>query len=233
MSRPKLIWAAIRALIIIALASLAALNGREWLFNGWNVRISSGAYFWVAGIFMASVVWLANRDILRDLKADAIARLASQFETPISSTTTDTDKNRLGYSFQYPSRLGYLVSLVAAFWFVVPFVSGSSEKPFKLFGYPLFWGAGIVTLSYAIYCFLYKVRVSEISIRIRGFAEHEYDLSNIQKIDVVSTRGGPVAVVTLANGQILRFSGMLKNFSMLVTMLREKLKEKINGDRHH
>jgi hypothetical protein len=222
MLKSKLTWFAMRAIFIIAAACLVAVKGREWLFNWGNLRIAPAVYFWAAYVFISIVVWLATRNLLRILKAKANAK-SRQLFTSASATVDHTDRVWSECVFRYPPRLGYLVAIMAAFWLFGPFLT--SNKPIAWWGYCLSLVAGIPTLSYAIYCFRYNVRINKSTIRIRGFIEeHEYALSDIEKMDVQSIKSGRVAVVTLSNGQVVRFSGMLKDFPRLVNRLSEHIK---------
>jgi hypothetical protein len=220
MAKSKLTWAAMRAIFIAAAACFVAVKGREWLFDWGNVRIDPTVYFGAAYGFISIVVWLTTRDLLRILRANAKSR---QLLNSASATVDHTDRVRSACVFRYPSRLSYLVAIMAVFWLFGPY--WTSDKPIAWWGYCLALVAGIPTLSYAIYCFRYKVRINQSTMRIRGFIEeHEYALSDIEKMDVQSIKSGRVAVVTLSNGQVVRFSGMLKDFPRLVNRLSEHIK---------
>jgi len=217
-SKSRHIGDAVRSVIIIGIAGIVAIRGREWILY-WNIQIRPTTYFWIAYTYMGLVVWLTTRKLLRNLRTEAKAQLASR--TFASDLVSTTPVKPLGSVFRYPYYLGFLVAIVATYFFCVPLVYRTAPQ-----GYLITFSIAIITLLADIYLIRYRVYISDKTFTLRGFSDKKYAFSDINKLEVSPSKNGPVAVVFLVNGEVLRFSGMLKNFASLVSILRSNVEER-------
>jgi hypothetical protein len=222
MSKQKYIWPAVRSVLIIAIAALLAIKARELLLTRGDIHIPSFIYTWIVYVFIVLVVWLSTRKLFQELKADANEKVNKQYLTKQPNATETSESPLSDTDFRYPAFLGFLVLVVAIYWFSVPFYFLAPKQSSNLSGFLLFFGLGIATLWYGVHCFRYRVRITASAILIRNYRDHEYALSEIRKIDIVSSKVGPVVVVTLASNEKLRFSKMLKGFDNLVRILQAR-----------
>lgn len=210
----------VRAMILVAVACFAALNGRDWLLNWWGIRLSSEVYFGLAYILVAIVVWLATAKLYRGLISEV--KYQQEKKTfPVQEISGQIQKEGEGI-YRYPLRLVFMAMAVSVIFVIVPIIYGGPERSISMVGYMMSFGCAAVILIIAIFLFRYSVRNESGVVKIRGFSEYTFKLTDIAFVQAGRDKGGLFAVVKLTNGKVFRFSGMLIGFSVLVKILEDR-----------
>jgi hypothetical protein len=200
-------------------AGFVLLNARTYLLVWWGLSIPSKSYGIGGLVLFWIVVSLSARKVVSMLKADALARHA---QIPASSPQL-TEEGYEGHVHIFPRRFGYVLLIFDAFLFCLPYLSASHDTSISAGTYFLCFGAGCIVATGVIYIFRYRVTTKTDRFVVRAIKTYEVRFADIVDIRVATTQNippvGPRAVVSLTNGNRVRFNGMLTGFNELVGAL--------------
>lgn len=114
------------------------------------------------------------------------------------------------------------VLTVTGFFFVgLPFIASLAGKPVTLALYAGCFAMGVLLLVLVIFQRGFSVEVVSdgLVIKRRLGRDRRVAFSEVAHVHVYSMRNGLILVASLRGGGVLRFSGMLTNFSKLVRTL--------------
>lgn len=210
---------AIRSILILAAVGLLVLNGRKLLPSSLNALLSAEAYYWIAFFVMVLAAWLATKDILHSLRIDAQRNLDNQVELE-QKDSADVLQHE---NFEFREKLGTnLFFLCIGIAFVVSPAISEGRLTFSL-QLILYWMLTMIPVLIGIYGLIYRVRIRGEIVAIKGFRETKFSLSDVKLVEIKKPpKGGVVAIVNLRNGNTVKFSESIKDFMILVTLLRSR-----------
>jgi hypothetical protein len=201
---------ALRAAACIAAVGFAAIYAKDYVLRQTYLGVSPHVYGIVALALIWSVVWLSTRKLFQPL---AIASKAQGFNS--TAAAFDRTASEQATTHKYPARLGFLSIVMGVVFLVLPYLSADPGKSISMATYVGCFSVSCTAFAIAAYIFTYSVTIERGNILLRTFGTRKISLADVSKAEIVVTRNGPQAVVSLKNGKIVRFGGMLTNFERL------------------
>jgi hypothetical protein len=219
----KLVLLGLRAAAFIALAGFVVAEARDYLMSRWDLSISPELYGVLAFITIWLVVSLSTLRLFHEIRARAeIPRPqigGHQLKAAESHTKT---------VHRYPWLLRYLVAAIGVYFLALPYLHAEPGKSIALVTYALCFGLGFLQLAVAFYMFTYSVTLKHDRILVNAFGRREIAFSDVTDTKVVRTANGRQIVVTLKNGRVFRFGGMLTDFSTILDALTAQTPHRTN-----
>lgn len=208
----------LRAIAILSMAGFVALHARGYLLSWWGISVAPIIYFSGVYVFISLVLWLATKRLFSELKVEAKAKNTQV----IDSLSITRHEDPLDTTYRYPRRLGYLTFLLAIVFVALPLLSvgGKSAVPVT---YLICGSMAIYLFWTVIYLFKYSVTIKSDRVVVKTFVTREFLFANITKFDILTTKNGLQANLILADGKIIRFGGMLKNFDHMSAVLKNRI----------
>jgi len=201
---------AIRAAFFIVAAGSFAVHAREYLNNQWKISIPPLLYGVLGFIFLWLVFWLSTRRLFSDVIAyTKVSRQQATADRPRSNDThLDTDH-------RYPRRLRYLLAAFGLFLVALPFISAEPGKDIAIVTYACCFTFAFIVFAIDLYVCIYAVFVRHDGLIIHAFGQRKIRFAEMAGTEIVKTKNGSQIVLSLKNGHVIRFGGMLTDFSKL------------------
>jgi hypothetical protein len=215
----RYILSVVRLVVWPVVAAFILINAPTYLLAWWGLSIPPKIYGIGGLILFWIVVSLSWQRVVNMLRADALARHA---KTAASSPQL-TEEGYEGHVHIFPRRFGYLLLTFDAFLFSLPYLSAGHDTPISAGTYFICFSAGCIVAIGVTYIFRYRVTTKTDRFVVRAIKTYEVRFAEIVDIRVATTKNvppvGPRAVVSLTNGNRVRFNGMLTGFNELVGAL--------------
>jgi len=201
---------ALRAAACIAAIGFAVIYAKEYVLRQTHLGVSPRVYGVLGLALIWSVVWLSTRRLFS--KPAIASKDQSIHSTTVASERTPARQQTI---HKYPRRLGFLSILVGAVFLLLPYLSADPGKSIAVVTYVVCFGVAFTAFAIAAYILSYSVTIKRDNIVVKTFRTRELSFVDISKTEIISTKNGPQAFVSLRNGRIVRFGGMLTNFDSL------------------
>lgn len=208
----------LRALFFMIAAGFIAVRLREFLYDQWHVAIPPTLYGVMGLLFIWLVFWLSTRRLFSEVKANAKP-----------SKKRDANDSLLdhgpivGTVHRYPARLRYMLTFLGLSLLAVPFIGKEPGRPIAFVTFAICIMFACIVFAIDFYIYLYAVVTTGDGVVIKFLGKRTIPFSDMTGVEIVRTKNAPQIVLSLKSGQVVRFGGMLSDFSRLSGALSARL----------